>query len=173
MSAQTPLVYRFDGLPNVEEDEEMDQGAFNGRSEGVFNGQDQGTAQEMDWEALSESAAPQGLAQWRPESAGNGVGHGATQGLAQQSFDGQGMVAPQWLGQGIFNGPGPDTAQGGSNGWQNRDAPQQRITATHNRGFVTIRGLSREDFDLDRPQGPGAGHGGSNGSQDRNGCVQQ
>jgi hypothetical protein len=127
LSAQSPLVYRFDGLPNVEEDEEMDQGAF--------NGQRQGAAQEMDWEALSEPAAPQGLAQWRPQLAGNGTGLDATQGLAQQGFDGQGMVAPQGLGQGIFNGPSPDTAQEGSNGWQNRGAAQQRITATHDDGM--------------------------------------
>ena len=107
------------------------------------------------------------------------MGQRVTQGPAQQGFNGQGTAAPQGMGLGIFNGrgvsdgPGPDMAQGGSSRRQNQGVTQQRITATHNHGMVTIRGLSREDFDLDRPQGPGAGHGGSNGSQDRNGCVQQ
>jgi hypothetical protein len=53
LSARSPLVYRFDGLPNVGEDDDMDQGTFDGPSQGAFNTQSQGGFNGQDQRAFN------------------------------------------------------------------------------------------------------------------------
>lgn len=117
-------------------------------------------------------AATQHMGQGALNGRDQEVGQGTSQqhGPAQQVSISQRMAISQVIE--TYDDQVQDTAPRGFNGSQNQDAAQQRITATHNRGFMTIHGLSREDLDHNRRPGTAPGHGGSNRGRTQDGCFQ-